>query len=147
MIRIIGILVVVFTLYALLMMSDPQARSLENHINLERRIGEWGVLTLGVGFVIITGGIDLSIGSVVCLAAVGFGLFLENGFNPYIGAVLVLIVSAFIGWIHGVLITKGNLQPFIVTCSQLLPTSRIANSKWSYTNLAVSHRNWPSSTH
>ena len=115
MIRIFGILVVVFTLYALLMMSDPQARSLENHINLERRIGEWGVLTLGVGFVIITGGIDLSIGSVVCLAAVGFGLFLENGFNPYIGAVLVLIVSAFIGWIHGVLITKGNLQPFIVT--------------------------------
>ena len=115
MIRIFGILVVVFTLYALLMMSDPQARSLENHINLERRIGEWGVLTLGVGFVIITGGIDLSIGSVVCLAAVAFGLFLENGFNPYIGAVLVLIVSAFIGWIHGVLITKGNLQPFIVT--------------------------------
>lgn len=115
MIRVFGILVVALTLYALLMMSDPQARSLENHINLERRIGEWGILTLGAGFVIITGGIDLSIGSVVCLAAVGFGLFLENGFNPYLGSILVLLVSAFIGWMHGLLITKGNLQPFIVT--------------------------------
>lgn len=115
MIRIIGILTVVLALYGLLMMSDPQARSLENHINLERRIGEWGVLTLGVGFVIITGGIYLSIGSVVCLAAVAFGLFLENGFSPILGALIVLLVSALIGLVHGVLITKGNLQPFIVT--------------------------------
>lgn len=144
MIRIIGILVVVFTLYALLMMSDPQARSLENHINLERRIGEWGVLTLGVGFVIITGGIDLSIGSVVCLAAVGFGLFLENGFNPYIGAVLVLIVSAFIGWIHGVLITKGIYSHlllryagslFIVVWHSCLHSSNLKNWGKSFPRL------------
>jgi ribose transport system permease protein len=115
MIRVIGVLFVVLSLYGLLMMSDPQARSLENHINLERRIGEWGVLTLGAGFVIITGGIDLSIGSVVCLSAVSFGLFLENGFNPWVAVFAVLIGSAIIGYIHGLLITKVNLQPFIVT--------------------------------
>jgi len=115
MIRVIGVLVVVLSLYGLLMMSDTQARSLENHINLERRIGEWGVLTLGAGFVIITSGIDLSIGSVVCLSAVSFGLFLENGFNPWVAVFAVLIGSAIIGYIHGLLITKVNLQPFIVT--------------------------------
>lgn len=115
MVRVIGVLIVVLSLYGLLMMSDPQARSLENHVNLERRIGEWGVLTLGAGFVIITGGIDLSIGSVVCLSAVSFGLFLENGFNPWVAVFLVLLGSSLIGYIHGLLVTKGNLQPFIVT--------------------------------
>ncbi|MSR30785.1 MAG: ABC transporter permease [Gemmataceae bacterium] len=115
MTRVVGILAVVLALYGLLMMSDPQARSLENHINLGRRIGEWGILTLGVGFVIITGGIDLSIGSVVCLSAVSFGLLLENGMNPYLATLLVLAGSALIGLFHGVLVARWNLQPFIVT--------------------------------
>lgn len=113
--RVLGVFAVVAIIYLGLMSSDPQARSPENHQNLERRIGEWGILTLGVGFVILTGGIDLSIGSVVCLSAVSFGLILENNGPPWLAFVTVLSMGTMIGLAHGLLITRLNLQPFIVT--------------------------------
>lgn len=113
--RVLGVLAVVAIIYFGLMSSDPQARSPENHQNLERRIGEWGILTLGVGFVILTGGIDLSIGSVVCLSAVAFGLILENNGPPWLAFAAVLFMGVMIGLAHGFLITRLNLQPFIVT--------------------------------
>lgn len=113
--RVLGVFAVVAIIYFSLMSSDPQARSPENHQNLERRIGEWGILTLGVGFVILTGGIDLSIGSVVCLSAVSFGLILENHGPPWLALVAVLSMGTIVGFIHGLLITRLNLQPFIVT--------------------------------
>ena len=113
--RVLGVFAVVAIIYLGLMSSDPQARSPENHQNLERRIGEWGILTLGVGFVILTGGIDLSIGSVVCLSAVSFGLILENNGPPWLAFMGVLAMGSIIGLIHGFLITRLNLQPFIVT--------------------------------
>jgi ribose transport system permease protein len=113
--RIMGVLCLVLTLYFLLMISDANARSLQNHQNLARRIGEWGIVTLGAAFVIITGGIDLSIGSVVCLSAVTFGILLENGTNPILASAIVLVVAGLIGLFHGLLITKLNLQPFVVT--------------------------------
>lgn len=105
--RVLGVLAVVAVIYFGLMSSDPQARSPENHQNLERRIGEWGILTLGVGFVILTGGIDLSIGSVVCLSAVGFGLILENNGSPPLAFMVILASGALIGLVHGLLITRG----------------------------------------
>lgn len=113
--RILGVLILVCTLYALLLASDEGARSVQNHQNIARRIGEWGILTLGAAFVIITGGIDLSIGSVVCLSAVSFGILLENGANPILASLLVLFLSGLIGIFHGIMITRLNLQPFVVT--------------------------------
>lgn len=113
--RVLGVLAVVAIIYFGLMSSDPKARSPENHQKLERRIGEWGILTLGVGFVILTGGIDLSLGSVVCLSAVVFGLILENNGPPWLAFTVVLALGSLIGFAHGILITRMNLQPFIVT--------------------------------
>src|SRR5438067_3601036 len=75
--RLLGILVLVFVLYEVLMLSNPRAGSVMNHQNLARRLGFYGVLTLGAGVLIISGGIDLSIGSVVGLAAVSMALLVE----------------------------------------------------------------------
>ena len=113
--RILGVFLLVVVLYTLMIGIEENARTVENHQNLARRIGEWGILTLGVGFVIITGGIDLSIGSVVCLSAVSFGILLENGANPYVATLVVLTGAGLIGLFHGFLITKLNLQPLVVT--------------------------------
>jgi len=113
--RILGVLLLVTVLYGTMIGIEENARSIENHQNLARRIGEWGILTLGAAFVIITGGIDLSIGSVVCLSAVSFGILMENGANPLVATMLVLAGSGLIGIFHGVLITRLNLQPFVVT--------------------------------
>src|SRR5947209_15613164 len=104
MARLLGILLIVVVLYGTLVGSFPTARSAENHIDLARRLGFYGVLTLGVGTLIITGGIDLSIGSLVGLCAVAFGLLLERQVAPWPAALLVLGGAVLAGVIHGLFV-------------------------------------------
>jgi ribose transport system permease protein len=116
MTRLLGVLLMVLVLYAVLMGSFDYARTLDNHQVLARRLGFYGVLTLGVGVLIVSGGIDLSIGSLVGLAAVAFGLLLEKGaVAPVAAAALIVAACALVGLFHGLLITKLSLQPFLVT--------------------------------
>ena len=61
--RLLGILVLFLVLYGTLLALSPAARSLDNQRNIAGRAGFYGVLTLGAGLLIISGGIDLSIGS------------------------------------------------------------------------------------
>ncbi|MDA7921601.1 ABC transporter permease [Verrucomicrobiales bacterium] len=92
-----------------------------NQENLLRRTGLFGIIGIGVAFVIITGGIDLSVGSVVCLVGVGFPwLLVELGQPIWLALGIVFGASLLIGWFHGLLVTKMNLQPFIVTLCGLL---------------------------
>jgi ribose transport system permease protein len=113
--RIIGILVLVLVLYALILGSSPRARTVQNHQRLAERLALYGVLTLGAGVLIISGGIDLSIGSVFGLAAVALGLLLDAHVQPALAVLAVLGGGAVIGLIHGLLVTRLRLQPFIVT--------------------------------
>ncbi|MBY0526649.1 MAG: ABC transporter permease [Gemmataceae bacterium] len=114
--RLLGILLMVLLLYGALLASNfEDAGSIENHRNIARRTGYFGILTLGVGLLIISGGIDLSIGSVVGLSAISFGLLLEKRMSPVLAIVLVLSGTVLIGLFHGLLVTKLRLQPFIVT--------------------------------
>ncbi|MCH2114864.1 MAG: ABC transporter permease [Pirellulales bacterium] len=89
--------------------------------NIVHRTALFGILSIGVAFVIVTGGIDLSIGSVVCLTGVMLP-FLLTQCNWSVAASLatVLGASAAIGLFHGVMITKMRLQPFVVTLCGLL---------------------------
>ena len=78
-------------------------------------------MSLGVAFVIITGGIDLSIGSVVGLVAVVLSICLKlEGMDPWSAIGITLALSLLIGFLHGVLITKAKVQPFVVTLCGLL---------------------------
>lgn len=113
--RIIGILILVLVLYGLILASSPKARTLGNHQNIAQRLALYGVLTLGAGMLIISGGIDLSIGSVFGLAGVGLGVLLNSGVPPALAVLAVLVVTAGIGLFHGLLVTRLRLQPFIVT--------------------------------
>src|SRR5689334_335726 len=93
----------------------------ENLENLIRRTALFGILSIGAGFVIITGGIDLSIGSVVALAGCMLPWLLSVQHWPASLAVPVLLgISLCIGLAHGLLITKLRLQPFVVTLCGLL---------------------------
>jgi ribose transport system permease protein len=115
MIRLLGILLLVTTLYAVLFISNPNAMSPVNLQPLAERQGYFGVLTLGVGLLIISGGIDLSIGSVVGLSAVAFAMLMTRGTSPFLAAGLVLVMGMVIGLIHGLLVAVVRLQPFLVT--------------------------------
>ena len=89
--------------------------------NLIRRTALFGIISIGVAFVIVTGGIDLSVGSVICLVGCGLPWLLTTHHWPLPLALLaVALVSAGIGLLHGLIITKLRIQPFIVTLCGLL---------------------------
>jgi ribose/xylose/arabinose/galactoside ABC-type transport system permease subunit len=92
-----------------------------NLYNITRWSALFGILSIGVAFVIITGGIDLSIGSVVGLVACLLPLMVtEYGFSSPSALFAVMVIAAAIGLLHGVLITWLDLQPFVVTLCGLL---------------------------
>jgi ribose transport system permease protein len=113
--RLLGIVLFVALLYGGLMATSEAARQPGNQRSIAKRLGFYGVMTVGVGVLIVAGGIDLSIGSVVGLGSVLFGLMLERGMSPWLASLVVLGVSACIGLLHGTLVTSLGLQPFLVT--------------------------------
>ncbi len=89
--------------------------------NLVRRTALFGIIGIGVAFVIVTGGIDLSIGSVICLVGCGLPWLLSTQHWPLAFALpAVAAISLGIGLAHGLLITKLKIQPFVVTLCGLL---------------------------
>lgn len=125
--RILGILILLIVVYlGTWLMSDiltgrQSFMSGFNQENLIRRTALFGIISIGVAFVIITGGIDLSIGSVVCLVGVGFPwLLMEFHWPLWAALAAVLVVSLAIGLAHGLLVTRLRLQPFVVTLCGLL---------------------------
>jgi ribose transport system permease protein len=114
--KLLGITVFLLVLYGTLLISDPGASSAANHSNLGRRIGLYGIISLGAGILIITGGIDLSIGSVIGLSATVLAMVLVDYQQPPIVAVAaVLGLGAVIGLVNGLLVTRLRVQAFVVT--------------------------------
>ncbi|MCO8121449.1 hypothetical protein NHH03_06850 [Stieleria sp. TO1_6] len=92
-----------------------------NLYNITRWSALFGILSIGVAFVIITGGIDLSIGSVVGLVACLLPMLVtEYGVSSFWSVLIVIAVAGGIGLLHGLLITRLDLQPFVVTLCGLL---------------------------
>ena len=101
--------------------ANPVFLGQANLLDLTRSIGLFGIFSVAMGVVIITGGIDLSIGSQFALLGVILAYLLVNYNWPWPLAVLtVLLISMILGWFHGLLITRANLQPFVVTLCGLL---------------------------
>jgi ribose transport system permease protein len=123
--REFGMFVALVCMCAGLWMSNPDFLGHSNVINLTRQISMLGIFSLGIAFVIITGGIDLSIGSVIGLTGVliakisGLGTG-SLGYSLWLGIPIALAVALLIGWLQGLLITRLSLQPFIVTLAGML---------------------------
>ena len=100
---------------------NPRFVSPANLQNTARLIGAYGIFSLGLGLVIITGGIDLSVGSSFALLGVLLCLMLTEMHVAWPIAILAIIaLAAALGAVHGLLITRLRLQPFIVTLCGLL---------------------------
>src|SRR2546425_97050 len=115
---ILGVLIVVVVLTSVL---NPNFVTAYNLQNILQRTALYGILGIGVAFVIMSGGIDLSIGSVVglvgCLVPI---LIMQQRWPVALVVMAVFAVTAAIGLAHGLLITKLRLQPFVVTLCGLL---------------------------
>jgi len=117
----LGILTLLAVLCVLVAALNPQFLSSANIQNTSRLIGTYGIFSIGVGIVIITGGIDLSVGSMFALLGVLLSLMLTQWHWPALFAVaVVLALGSLLGVIHGLLITRMGLQPFLVTLCGLL---------------------------
>ncbi len=117
----LGIFIILLVLCAVVGILNPRFLSGENLQNTARLIGIYGIFSIGVGLVIITGGIDLSIGSMIALLGVSLSFLLgDYGISSVLSVIIVLAVSIGLGILHGVLITRVNIQPFIVTLCGLL---------------------------
>lgn len=90
----------------------------ENLLNVLRQNSMLGLVALGMTFVILTGGIDLSVGSLLALAGVVAAYLAPQGvFVALLGAVAV---STFLGAVNGIIIAKARIQPFIVTLGMMI---------------------------
>jgi ribose transport system permease protein len=101
--------------------------SVENVLNVLSRTAFIGIIAVGMCFVITTGGIDLSVGSMAALIA-GCVILFINASAPLLhsslmavvlGATLAVVIGAICGLAHGLLVTKGRIEPFIVTLGTL----------------------------
>jgi ribose transport system permease protein len=90
-----------------------------NLFNVTRNFAFVGVVALGMTAVIITGGIDLSVGSIVCLAGIILGVVMNAGYSIWVGVGAALLTSLAIGAINGVLIAYVRMPPFVVTLGML----------------------------
>ena len=121
MVKLVGITLILVILCGALFLTQESFRTQQNTANLTRQIAFLGIYSMGAGIVIITGGIDLSVGSMMGLVGVLLAMSLRDwGWPVVAGVTLCLGVSAFMGWLHGILITRVRLQPFIVTLCALL---------------------------
>jgi ribose transport system permease protein len=117
----IGISVLLFVLCAVTAIKNPAFLSATNLTNLANVIGLFGIFSIGLGLVIITGGIDLSVGSAFALCGVLLAMALREWMWPWwLAALFVMAVPILLGFIHGTLITRMRIQPFIVTLCGLL---------------------------
>ncbi len=116
-----GIFILLVVLCAVTTIINPRFISPTNLTNMANIIGLFGIFSLGIGMVIITGGIDLSVGSMFALCGVVLAMALTEWHWPWpLAAALVILIPMTLGWVHGLLITRMKIQPFIITLCGLL---------------------------
>ncbi len=112
----IGLLIIV----VLLAILTPAFLTILNILNVLRQASINGFQAFGLTLVIISGGIDLSVGSVVAFSGMVSALLILAGVAPVLALAAGLLSGTVIGTINGVLIAKGKLQPFIATLGSMM---------------------------
>jgi ribose transport system permease protein len=105
---------------------EPRFASEDNFYNITRNFAFIGIMALGLTAVIITGGIDLSVGSIMGLVAVASGLTLEGGYPWWAAVVIGLMAGGIVGAANGMLVAYVGLSSFVVTLGMLSAARSVA---------------------
>jgi ribose/xylose/arabinose/galactoside ABC-type transport system permease subunit len=115
-----GIVIALVVISAGMAIATPSFLTAANLINVTRQIYLNGILAVGVTFVLLTGGVDLSLGSVVALSGVVAAIFAHPGDHCIAVPILMgILAGAACGATNGVLVTRGRVAPFIVTLGMM----------------------------
>lgn len=100
--------------------------SSQNNLNLLRSMSKYLLIGIGQSFVLITGNIDLSIGSLVGMSAMISATLMTKGVNPMIAIIITMVCCLVIGVLNGILVGKFELPPFIATLGTMFGARGIA---------------------
>jgi len=115
-----GLLLVILLVGLFLSLSTDSFMSLSNLTNVARQVSINGILAVGVTFVLLTAGVDLSLGSVVALSGVACATFAHPGdHSVFVPIAVGLLTGTACGLVNGVLVTLGGVAPFIVTLGMM----------------------------
>ena len=115
-----GILLAFLLLVAVGALQSPHFLTVDNFANVARQASIAGILGIGMTFVILTAGIDLSVGSILGVVAIGFASMMAAGVPWPLAILLAMTLGAIVGGVNGLGITRGGLQPFIMTLGMLV---------------------------
>ncbi len=119
-VRKYGILMVLMTMWLLLLIVSPTFRTVTNAVNILRQVSVNGILAIGMTFVIMTGGIDLTVGALVAVAGVISGSILSVAPSMVIPAVLAgIVVCALFGALNGFFVAYIGVPAFVATLADM----------------------------
>jgi ribose transport system permease protein len=117
----LSLLILILVVGTVVALINPRFLSPINLSNTANLIGLFGIFAVAQAFVIISGGIELSVGSIIALLGVLFvDLVAAGTLSPGVAFVVVLALGCLIGLLHGFLVARVGLQPFVVTLCGLL---------------------------
>lgn len=119
LLRRYGIVLAFLVLMAVLSVLSPAFLTVSNLFNVAQQVSINAIMAAGMTFVILTAGIDLSVGSVLAFSGAVMAGLLSTGKPVLLGMAAGLSVGALLGLINGVVITRGKVQPFIGTLAML----------------------------
>ncbi|HNX73520.1 MAG TPA: ABC transporter permease [Spirochaetales bacterium] len=110
-----GIILAFIIICAALAILSPVFLTRNNILNVIRQTSIYGIMAVGMTFVILTGGIDLSVGSVLALSGAICAGLLKGGSSMFVAIVAAIGVGVACGLVNGLFITKARIPPFVVT--------------------------------
>lgn len=114
-----GTIIALILLAVIVSILNSNFLQVSNLMNLLRQLIINGFIALGMTCVILTGGIDLSVGSTLAFTSAIFASLLNNGLNSILAILVAVIIGGGLGFINGMFITKSKLEPFIVTLATM----------------------------
>jgi ribose transport system permease protein len=117
--RQFGTLIGLIVLSAVLWALTPHFLTVSNLLNIAQQTSINAIVAVGMTFVIVSGGIDLSVGSIVALSGVVLGTLLQDGVATPVAIAGALSIGAACGLLNGALVSWGSLPPFIVTLGMM----------------------------
>jgi ribose transport system permease protein len=118
-VRRFGTLIGLLALCAVLWALTPHFLTVSNLLNIAQQTSINAIVAAGMTFVILSGGIDLSVGSIVALAGVVLGVLLQSAQSPLIAIPGAIVVGSACGLLNGAVISLGGLPPFIATLGMM----------------------------
>ena len=142
-VREIGVFVALIIMVIIFALIDSSYVTVGNFVDIVKQATINGILAIGITFAIISGGIDLSLGSTFAIVIVAVGQLTVLGVPPVAAICAGAVLGTFMGSINGLLVTKMRLQPFIATLGTMSVFRGIAyvvTGGWPVLNIPDAYR-------